>query len=166
MDGKEQAIQYLTQKKRELVEKRAQLMRPVQEIDNAISGLSSTISLLLHDDTPTSSGPEVSGFPLRKIRNMSQTQALLEIAKYNGGTIKSLEVKTILIAAKLMKPSKNAAGMVNGVITRSDAFERIGRGEYRLKGQGIMFAGTDDAIQEMANYAKRAGLLPADKPLQ
>jgi hypothetical protein len=133
MDGKEQAIQYLTQKKRELVDKRAQLMRPIQEIDSAISGLTSTISLLLRDDAPAAAGPEAIGFPLRKIKHMSQAQALLEIAKYNGGTIKSLEVKAILIAAKLMKPSKNAAGMVNGVITRSEAFERIGRGEYRLR---------------------------------
>jgi hypothetical protein len=55
-----------------------------------------------------------------------------------------LEVKTILIAAKLMKPTKNAAGMVNGIIARSEAFERIKRGEYRLKegsplkGDGIL----------------------------
>jgi hypothetical protein len=64
---------------------------------------------------------------------MTQAQALLEIAKYNGGVVKSIDVKSILVAAKLMKNTKNAAGMVNGIITRSEAFQRIKRGEYRLK---------------------------------
>jgi hypothetical protein len=133
MDGKEQAIQYLTQKKKELTEKMDKMMRPIQELQQEIAALSTSISLLFRDDTPTTPGAEVGGFPLRKIRNMTQTQALIEIAKYNGGTIKSLDVKPILIAAKLMKHTKNAAHMVNGAITRSEAFDRIGRGEYRLK---------------------------------
>lgn len=132
MDGKGQAIQYLTQKKKELTEKREKLMRPIQELEKEIAALSVAVAILFRDETPAATA-EVGGFPLRKIRNMTQTQALLEIAKYNGGTVKSREVKTILIAAKLMKNTKNAAGMVNGVIARSDAFDRVKRGEYRLK---------------------------------
>ncbi len=131
MEVRAQAIQYLTQKKKELAEKREKLMRPVQELDKEIAALSATLSVALRDDTPVSLEPE--GFPLRKIRHMTQTQALVEIATYNGGTIRSLEVKPILIAAKLMKNTKNAAHMVNGAIARSGAFERTGRGEYRLK---------------------------------
>jgi hypothetical protein len=133
MDGKEQAIQYLTLKKKELTEKRDKLMRPIQDLDNEIACLTASISLVLRDDNSPVSAAEVSGFPLRKIRNMTQTQAVVEIAKFNGGTIKSIEVKPILIAAKLMQGTKNAAHMVNGVIARSEAFDRIGRGVYRLK---------------------------------
>lgn len=133
MDGKEQAIQHLTQKKKDLMEKREKLMRPIQELDHEISALTTSISILFRDETPSTCTAEIGGFPLRKIKNMTQTQALIEIAKFNGGTIKSLEIKPILIAAKLMKNTKNAAHMVNGAITRSDAFERISRGKYRLK---------------------------------
>jgi hypothetical protein len=129
MEGRDQTIQYLTQKKKELIEKREKLMRPILEVDKEIAALTVSVAVLLRDETAT----ETDGFPLRKLRNMTQTQALMEIAKYNGGTIKSLEVKTILIAAKLMRATKNAAGMVNGIISRSEAFERIRRGEYRLK---------------------------------
>jgi hypothetical protein len=129
MDNAEQTVQRLTQKKKELADKREKLMRPIQDLDREIAALTVSISVFLRDDNLV----ESSGFPLRKLRKMTQTQALMEIAKYNGGTIKSLDVKTILIAAKLMKPTKNAAGMVNGIITRSDAFERVRRGEYRLK---------------------------------
>jgi len=133
MDGREQAIQYLTQKKRELTEKRDKLMRPILELDKEIGAVSATLALALRDDTSVSL--EAEGFPLRKIKNMTQTQALIEIAKYNGGTITSLEVKPILIAAKLMKNTKNAAHMVNGAIARSGAFDRTGRGKYRLKSE-------------------------------
>jgi len=131
MDEREQAIQYLTRVKRELSEKRDKLMRPVQEVDQELAGVSKALEVILRSATPGKA--EIGDFPLSKIRNMTQTQALVEIAKYNGGTIKSIAVKPILIAAKLMKNTKNAAHMVNGAITRSGAFERVRRGEYRLK---------------------------------
>jgi len=133
MDGREQAIQYLTQKKRELNEKKDKLMRPILELDKEIAAVTATLAIALRDDV--SVALEAEGFPLRKIKNMTQTQALVEIAKYNGGTIRSLEVKPILIAAKLMKNTKNAAHMVNGAIARSEAFDRVRRGEYRLKSE-------------------------------
>jgi hypothetical protein len=138
MDSKEQAIQHLTQKKRELSEKADKMMRPVRELYKEIEALTTAIAVVLRDETPTISTAEVSGFPLRRIRNMTQTQAVVEMAKYNGGTIKSLDVKPILIAAKLMKNSKNAAHMVNGIIARSEAFDRVRRGEYRLKEESPM----------------------------
>jgi hypothetical protein len=131
MEDRDQLIQGLTRLKKELTEKREKLMRPVQELDDDLAGISKTISILLRSEETEK--PEIGGFPLRKLRHMTQTQALIEIAKYNGGTIKSLEVKPILIAAKLMKNTKNAAHMVNGAIARSGAFDRVRRGEYRLK---------------------------------
>lgn len=131
MDGREQAIQYLTLKKKELSEKKDKLMRPILELDKEIAAVTATLALALRDDV--SVALEAEGFPLRKIKNLTQTQALVEIAKYNGGTIASIDARPILIAAKLMKNTKNAAHMVNGAIARSGAFIRIGRGKYRLK---------------------------------
>jgi hypothetical protein len=154
MVSQDQAIQRLTQKKKELLEKREKLMRPVQELDKEIAALTLAVAVLLRDETPA----EADGFPLRKIRNMTQTQALRVIAEYNGGTIKSLEVKAILIAAKLMKNTKNAAGMVNGLITRSEAFERIGRGAYRLRNARVR--------ADLEDFAKREGLPFNDEPVQ
>jgi hypothetical protein len=154
MDSKAQAIQYLTQKKKEMCAKVEKMMNPIREMQKEIGALSVTIEVLLRDEAPSVSATEVGGFPLRKIRNMTQTQAVVEIAKYNGGTIKSLEIKPILIAAKLMKNSKNAAHMVNGVITRSEAFERVRRGEYRLKTQ------VNDAGKVMLTAEKLASGAP------
>ena len=154
MVSQDQSIQRLTQKKKELIEKREKLMRPVQELDKEIAALTLSVSILLRDETPA----EADGFPLRKLRNMTQTQALFAIADYNGGTIKSLEVKAILVAAKLMKPSKNAAGMVNGIISRSEAFERTARGEYRLRRVRIN--------EELEEFANRESLPFNEKPVQ
>lgn len=128
MEGRDQIIQYLTNKKRELAERRERLMRPVQEVEKELDAVSTTLALVLRDEIPTVD----NAFPLRKLRNLTQTQALIEIARYNGGSITSLEARPILIAAKLMKNSKNAAHMVNGAITRSGLFQRTGRGRYRL----------------------------------
>src|SRR5258708_36111998 len=112
MDSKEQMIQYLTLKKKELTEKREKLMRPVQEVDQELAHLTGTISLLLREGNTSLSATEVTGFPLRKIKNMTKTQAIAQIAKYNGGTIKSLEIKPILIATELRKKNKNKAQTV------------------------------------------------------
>jgi hypothetical protein len=163
MDGREQAIQYFTQKKRELTEKRAKLLRPIVEVDKEILTVTDALAMMLRDGSFVPS--ETEGFPLRKIKNMTQTQALIEIAKYNGGTLRSLEAKPILIAAKLMKNSKNAAGMVNGAISRSEAFIRVKRGEYRLK-DALNLAGDESTMADMSDYAKRAGLRTVEKPVQ
>src|SRR6267378_4013972 len=104
MDEREQAIQYLTRLKRELSEKRDKLMRPVQEVEQELAGVSKTLEVILRSQTP--SKDEIGDFPLRKIRNMTQTQALVEIARYNGGTITCLQARPILIAAKLMRNTR------------------------------------------------------------
>ena len=154
MEGRDQTIRYLTRKKKELADKREKLMRPVQEADKDLAAISTALAFVLRDDAPEIE----TGFPIRKLRNMTQTQALAVIAQYNGGEIKSLDVKPILIAAKLMKNSKNAAHMVNGAITRCGLFERIGRGHYRLKSSRIN--------AELQEFANREGLPFNENPVQ
>jgi hypothetical protein len=154
MEGRDQTIQYLTRKKKELTEKRERLMGPVREAEKDLGAISAALAFILRDDTPE---PETE-FPIRKLRNMTQTQALITIAEYYGGEIKSLEVRPILVAAKLMKNSKNAAHMVNGAITRSGLFERIGRGHYRLRSSRIS--------ADLEEFANREGLPFSEKPIQ
>jgi hypothetical protein len=155
MEGRDQTIQYLTRKKKELTEKREKLMRPVQDVDKDLTAISTALAFVLRDETPELE----TGFPIRKLRNLTQTQALIEIARYNGGEIRSLDVKPILIAAKLMKNSKNAAHMVNGAITRSGLFERIGRGHYKFKGDRTIH----DEVEE---FVKRANTSLNGEPVQ
>lgn len=132
MDGREQTIQYLTQIKRELAAKRDRLLRPLQEVEKELEGVTATIALVLR----ASGGVEKENavdFPIRKLRGLTHTQALIEIANYNGGTLKAQDARGLMIRAGVMRDTKNATHMVHGAIARSEAFERIGRGEYRLK---------------------------------
>ena len=133
MDGREQTIQYLTQLKRDLAAKRERLLKPVQEVDQELEGVSSTLALVLRAGVSVEKTNSGLDFPLRKLKGLTHTQALIEIAKYQGGTLRAQDAKVIMLAAGVMKPTKNATHMVHGAIARSEAFERVGRGEYRLK---------------------------------
>lgn len=146
MAGRDQTIQYLTQKKKELTEKREKLMRPVVDVERELSAVTLTLSVVLREEAVST--VEI-GFPLRKLKNMTQTQALVEIANFNGGELKCLDAKAILVNAKLMKNSRNAARMVNGTINRSGLFDRVSRGVYRLKALGEV--AMTDADKETMN---------------
>lgn len=132
MDGREQTVQYLTQMKRELVAKREKLLKPVQEIEREIEHVTSTLSVVLRNGALDEKESPL-GFPVKKLRGMTQAQALIAVAEYNGGTIKALEARAILVAGGVMRNTKNAARMVHSLIARSEVFLRTGRGEYRLK---------------------------------
>ncbi len=64
---------------------------------------------------------------------MTQTKALMQIAQYYGGLIRTQDLKRYLQAAGLMKKSKNAGGMTYRLVANNDLFERISTGLYRLK---------------------------------
>ncbi len=132
MDGREQTVQYLTQMKRELLAKREKLLKPVQEIEREIEHVTSTLSVVLRIGV-LDEKESTLGFPVKKLRGMTQAQALIAVAEYNGGTIKALEARAILVAAGVMRNTKNTARMIHSLIARSEAFLRTGRGEYRLK---------------------------------
>ncbi|SRR5712692_1721683 len=131
MGDRDQTIQYLTQLKRDLTAKREKLARPLAEVDKKLADVSSVLGMILSG--PASEEIEiVPGFPLKKLKGLTHVQALVEIAKYNGGTLAAQEAKDIMIRAGVMRNTKNSTHMVHGAIARSEAFERIGRGEYRL----------------------------------
>jgi hypothetical protein len=143
MEGREPTIQYLTQVKRDLHAKRERLLRPVQELDKEIEHITSALAVVLRNGIADEKENPL-GFPIKKLKGLTQTQALLEIAKYNGGEIKALEVKPILIGAGIMRSTKNSARMIHGLIARSEAFVRIGRGHYKLKPTSIKLAARED----------------------
>jgi len=131
MEGnREQAIQYLTNVKRNLLAQREKLLLPLRELDRDIERISEALAVVLRNEPVEENS---LGFPIKKLKGMTQTQAVIEIAKYNGGTVKTAAAKPILIGAGIMRHTKNSSRMIQGVIARSEAFERIGRGEYRLK---------------------------------
>jgi hypothetical protein len=75
----------------------------------------------------------VSVFSAASIRNMTQKQAVVAIARHNGGIIRAQEAKHLMIQAGIMKVTKNSTRMVHNAIISSDRFDRIAPGTFRLR---------------------------------
>ena len=130
MGERDQAINYLAEIKKQLVAKREKFMRPVQEVDKELAHVSATLALVLRRVEPIENGGE---FPLAKLRGLSQAQAVIAIAKHNGGIVKAQDAKRIMIRAGILRETKNSTNIVHNAIIRGEKFERTGRGEFRLK---------------------------------
>lgn len=144
MEGREQAIQYLTNVKRSLLAQREKLLLPLRELDKDIERISEALAVVLRNEPVQENA---LGFPIKKLKGLTQTQAVIEIAKYNGGIVKTAEAKPILIGAGIMRHTKNSSRMIQGVIARSELFDRIGRGEYRLRELSPTSKGDGGALQ-------------------
>jgi hypothetical protein len=132
MDNKDFVIEYLTEYKKELVEKRARLMLPLQELDQEIEHLTATMRSLQKPKKTENAASPVD-FPIGQLRKLTQVQALVVIAKHYNGIIRAQEAKRLLIKAGVMRETKNSTNIIHAVILRSEKFERVRPGEYRLK---------------------------------
>jgi hypothetical protein len=133
MADKQQAINYLTALKRDMLARREQLRRPLAQLEMEIEHVTATLALALRETKPETGQEELTDFPLAKLRGLSQRQAVIAIAQYNGGKLKAQVAKQILLRAGLMKNTKNATNMTHNAFVQSGRFERIGKGEFRLK---------------------------------
>lgn len=134
-ENKNQMLQGLTDLKKQLMERRERLLRPVAEVEKQIAAVTETISLVLARTQPFA-GP-VDDSPraalIRKLRKMTQPMAIVEIANYNDGILLAQEAKALMIHAGIMRPTKNVSSTIHSVIKRTGKFENVGRGKYRLK---------------------------------
>lgn len=77
---------------------------------------------------------------VEKVRGLSQPEALVEIARYYDGVVKTVEVKRVFIKAGLVKPPyKNTANHIWALLNDPErtkrfnvAFVRIDKGVYHL----------------------------------
>ena len=134
MENKELAVQVLANHKRDLLARRERLLLPLQELDQEIEHITAAMHSL--QKPPKIAGFTASltvDFPIAKLRKLTQVQALTVIAKHYGGTFKAQEAKRLLIQAGVMRETKNSTNIIHAVILRSEKFERVRPGEYRLK---------------------------------
>lgn len=152
MQYRDQVIQHLTQHLGELEARRNRL---VQEVEKEIEHVRATIASLKTTPLPATDHSQIeraqlieptADFPVAKIRNMTQVQALVTIAKHNNGTIRAQEAKRLLIRAGVMRETKNSTNITHNAIIRSEKFDRIGPGRFRLR----EFSPKADAAQHLA----------------
>jgi hypothetical protein len=132
---KEITLEYLAEHKKELLSRRERLMVPIQELEQEIDHITATIRLLQKPPKPAVgfTATVTVDFPIGKLRKLTQVQALTVIAKHYGGTFKAQEAKRLLIKAGVMRETKNSTNIIHAVIVRSEKFEKVRPGEYRLK---------------------------------
>lgn len=136
LDNKEIAITVLENHKKDLLARRERLVVPLQQLDQEIEHIDATVRSL-QKPKPTGFAaltvPTAPEFPIGKIRKLTQVQALLVIAKHFGGAFKAQEAKRLLIRAGVMRETKNSTNIIHAVIVRSEKFDKVRPGEYRLK---------------------------------
>jgi|SRR5580698_2805340 hypothetical protein len=104
----------------------SQRLAQVREHLNAV-----TLTISLMGEEPEKE--EVpAGIPIRELQGMKQVEALTYIAQRNGGRVRIVDAKKLLIKAGVMKSTKNAYGILYTVINRSGKFNHRGPGEYEL----------------------------------
>lgn len=119
---------------RNLKSKRDELMAQMERLDKDIEHLNGAIALFEKEALSqlTLVSPSTD-FPIGKLRNLTQLQAVIAIADHNGGMVRAQDAKRLLIRAGVMRETKNSTNITHNVIIRSKLFERVGPGEYRLK---------------------------------
>jgi hypothetical protein len=68
-----------------------------------------------------------------RLVGLSHSDAVIVLAKSNGGIIRTQDAKRLMIKAGIMSQTKNSTNMAHNAINRTGRFERISPGEYRLK---------------------------------
>jgi hypothetical protein len=132
MEDRGAAVRYLLEHRKSLLEKRENLARPLQEVDELIEHVDATLRSIQKPAVSVTATVSIE-FPIGKLRGLTQVQALTVIAKHYGGTFKAQEAKRLLIRAGVMRETKNSTNTIHAVIRRSEKFDPVRPGEYRLK---------------------------------
>jgi hypothetical protein len=107
----------------------------VEEHERQLRAINTTIELLRTDGF----SPELAEISktedlIKELKGKTtQLAALIVIARKNNGVLRTVEAKELLQRSGLMKPTKNAANILYNVIMRSERFEHVSPGTYRLK---------------------------------
>ncbi|MGB9236135.1 MAG: hypothetical protein WCC04_17135 [Terriglobales bacterium] len=136
--------------------------RDLDQIDRQLQAVTLTLELLRKEGPSKPTGVASEGDVLAELRTKNtQLAGLVAIARRNGGVLLTKDAKHLLQRSGLMKPSKNASNILYNVIKRSERFEHIGTGQYRLKSRPspILRLTADDKTT-------LSKLFPEPKPIQ
>jgi hypothetical protein len=116
-----------------LKEKLERLRKPYVQAEDDLKNVLGTIAILKRSLRPTSSENFDGTIQSVNLRGMTHKDAVVAIAKANGGVVVAQDAKRMMIKAGVMSATKNATNMTHNVIIKSELFDRIGPGEFRLK---------------------------------
>ncbi len=122
----------------------AKLHKQLEDVRIKLDSVSMTLSLLDGDEVSDGTASEVvfrgggTQIDTASLGGMTQLAALKKIAEHNGGVLQTSTAKRLMNQAHLIKNPKNANNIIFSVIHRSELFERVAPGVYRLLGEKPM----------------------------
>jgi hypothetical protein len=141
MTSSDEMINELRVKEKLLREKLEDLRKPIQQVEKDLQHILGTIEFYERNGSNTfvenaeSVVVAVKTIPLSRLQGLTHSEAVVAIAKYNGGVVRAQDAKRMMIKAGIMKQTKNSTNMTHNAIIRTDRFDRIAPGEYRLKSE-------------------------------
>jgi len=130
MENKTQTHSELTELQDKLKNKYDYHRKQLEQVESDLLVVTRALELL--EDKGTRKQEEYPIIPPALLKDMTQLDALKAIARANNGKFYVKEAKQLLVAAGLVENPKNVSSIVHTLIERSDAFQRVRRGLYRL----------------------------------
>jgi hypothetical protein len=126
---------HLKAKKEAMQERHA---RELAEVEKEIEAVHTTLRLLKESTNPEVEQIEPTPQQIpNDLVGKSAREACIEIAKRNGGLVRVSDAKKALVAAGILKESKNTWSAVYTTLHRSKEFEKVTGSEFRLTTDGI-----------------------------
>ena len=155
--GDEIVVNKLRAKEKQLLEQSEQIHKTLEHIQGVIALYQPTppqrAALAEVEEAVTAAAEALTTIPISRLKGLSHEAAVIAIAKYNGGIVRTQQAKRLMIKAGIMSPTKNATNMAHNAIKRSDKFDWVSAGEYRLKAarlpQGPTFDPARDAFDDL-----------------
>ncbi len=117
----------LKQELRQVQAEAEAITNKASEIQRDIYSLEKTARLYRHKHSMTES------IDPKALKGMTQINALVAIARKGGGQLRANEAKRLMLQAGLISNPANAASIVYTLIKRSERFDRVEAGVYKLQ---------------------------------
>jgi hypothetical protein len=112
----------------------AQRRQKMQGLVSELNSLEAEVAALQQAETLYKNEHSISeGVDPSELKGKSQLSAMILIAQRNDGILNMVEAKRKLIQAGVAKNSKNTLSILYNVLGRSDRFEKVSPGVYRLR---------------------------------
>lgn len=124
-----EAIDQLSEVLAELRQEHERVFDHVAHLEQEIGAIEAAIRVLKQRRP----GEAANTVDPSELHGKTQIEALVTIAKRGNGEFKVNEARRLLLQAGLIRNPKNASTIVNNVIKRSDRFDRVKTGVYKLQ---------------------------------
>ena len=135
--GNSQLVEGILALKNRLQDERDTTKRDFDESERRLQAVMTTLAVLMEESLPAPIVHVVNLEEERLVEELrtkhTQLQGLIAIAHRSNGMVTTKDAIRLLQRSGLMSQTKNASNILYNVINRSERFDQLGNGKYRLK---------------------------------